>query len=104
MFGNDMKKDNKRHYILHILLPCLVLQLGRRDLTGAVIFGFRIMTDWLNKVAVFVYDAVCANLWYLPLFLLALALLAYLLAIILKWRLPQTAGVYPRRWGYCAVS
>lgn len=99
MFGNDMKKDNKRHYILHILLPCLVYSSVGGILTGAVIFGFRLMTDWLNKVAVFVYDAVCANHWYLPLFLLALALLAYLLAIILKWAPSANGGGIPTAMG-----
>ena len=99
MFGNDMKKDNKRHYILHILLPCLVYSSVGGILTGAVIFGFRLMTDWLNKVAVFVYNAVCANLWYLPLFFLALALLAYLLAIILKWAPSANGGGIPTAMG-----
>lgn len=32
-----MKKDNKKNYILHILLPCLVYSSAGGILTGAVI-------------------------------------------------------------------
>ena len=96
-----MKKDNKKNYILHILLPCLVYSSAGGILTGAVIFGFRVMTDWLNKIAVVLYDAVCADLWLLPLFFLALAALAFLLSVILKWA--PTEEVFPRRWGFCAA-
>ena len=94
-----MKKDNKKNYILHILLPCLVYSSAGGILTGAVIFGFRVMTDWLNKIAVVLYDAVCADLWLLPLFFLALAALAFLLSVILKWAPSANGGGIPTAMG-----
>ena len=94
-----MKKDNKKNYILHILLPCLVYGSAGGILTGAVIFGFRVMTDWLNKIAVVLYDAVCADLWLLPLFFLALAALAFLLSVILKWAPSANGGGIPTAMG-----
>ena len=63
-----MKRTTKKLYSSYFAALSR-LQLGGRHTYRRGHFSvFRVMTDWLNKTAVVLYDAVCADLWLLPLF------------------------------------
>ncbi len=82
---------NKFSYWNNILIVVLFYAGITGIITGLILYLFRWLVSLLFEYSIMIYEYVSLNLWFIPLLLLGLALIAYLVSLLNKFE-PTSAG------------
>lgn len=82
---------NKFSYWNNILIVVLFYAGITGIITGLILYLFRWLVSLLFEYSIMIYEYVSLNLWFIPLLLLGLALLAYIVSLLNKFE-PTSAG------------
>ncbi len=88
-------KSRGLRYAVKTLIPCIAFAGTAGIITGALIFLFKVCSTFIIKISKQAYGFVQDNPVYLPLLLAALAVIAFIASILLKWEPSCKGGGIP---------
>ncbi len=94
-----MRKSKYRDYVKNVAVPCLVYGAFTGAAVGTLVFFFRFAAERLMEISAEIYGFVRSNPAYIPLLAVALAALAVLMSLVLKWAPETKGGGIPRAEG-----